>query len=415
MELNIGIDDTDSLDGMCTTYIGAVLKGELEKYSEVIEARLVRLNPNIEFKTRGNASISLKVETTKAEKVKSKVLDTVEKYAVFEDKNTNPGVIFFEGDIPGEFNGIYKKALHRIVSIKEAEKTALRYGSEVHKFKNGRGIVGALAAIGSDLSKDCTYEIIAYRKKNKWGTQRKVDKDSVERMDKMTFPFTFNNIDYRDARVLITPHTPCPVLFGIRGESPSVLNEAYGSVIPNEPIEKNMLYVSNQATDAHLEEVETIGDIKEFSTVTLKGSVTSKPKTIEGGHVIFTISDGDKAIDCAAYEPTQDFRNIVRSLEIYDTLKVSGGVKSGTINLEMIEILKLAEVTTLENPFCPICNLRMGSSGKKQGYRCRKCKTKSFEKLKRRTERKIEEKIYQVPPGAMRHLGKPLMRYKNTV
>ena len=49
----IGIDDTDSPAGMCTTYLGAVLARRLiHDHMQVKEARLVRLNPNVTFKTR---------------------------------------------------------------------------------------------------------------------------------------------------------------------------------------------------------------------------------------------------------------------------------------------------------------------------------------------------------------------------
>jgi tRNA(Ile2)-agmatinylcytidine synthase len=59
----IGIDDTDSPAGMCTTYLGAVLARRLiREHMQVREARLVRLNPNVTFKTRGNAAIMLDVE-----------------------------------------------------------------------------------------------------------------------------------------------------------------------------------------------------------------------------------------------------------------------------------------------------------------------------------------------------------------
>ncbi len=128
MELHIGIDDTDSIEGMCTTYLGALLKDELSKFSTVLESRLVRLNPNIEYKTRGNAGITLKIKTSKPERAKKLALETVEKYAVFEDDNTNPGVVFFEGEIPRDFNRIYQRALHEVVPIKDAFKTAKKHG-----------------------------------------------------------------------------------------------------------------------------------------------------------------------------------------------------------------------------------------------------------------------------------------------
>ena len=412
MELHIGIDDTDSIEGMCTTYLGAVLKDELSEFSTVIESRLVRLNPNIEFKTRGNASVAFRIKTTQPEKAKSLALETVEEYAVFEDKKTNPGVVFFEGKIPQDFKGIYRRALHEVVPIKDAEETAMEHGAEVHKFKNGRGIVGALAAIGSGLNaSDHTYEIIAYRFKKNWGTERKVDRDSVVQMDKKTSPLTFNNFDYKEERMLITPHSPCPVLFGIRGENPDVLLRAYSMVDPGEPTERDILYTTNQGTDAHLKKVKNIANISPYSSVILKGTVAGEPKTIIGGHVIFPLSDGRGAIDCAAYEPTRDFRWIVRELKPDDEVMVYGGVKSDTINLEKIEILKLAKVTREENPLCPSCNARMESAGRNQGFRCKRCKTNADSKVKRRIERKLEKKIYQVPPSAMRHLSKPLVRY----
>ncbi|MEM0501968.1 MAG: DNA-binding protein, partial [Thermoplasmata archaeon] len=50
----IGVDDTDSSEGMCTTYLAPqiLLKLNLDLIGF---PRLVRLNPNIPWKTRGNA------------------------------------------------------------------------------------------------------------------------------------------------------------------------------------------------------------------------------------------------------------------------------------------------------------------------------------------------------------------------
>ncbi|MBU2560491.1 tRNA(Ile2) 2-agmatinylcytidine synthetase, partial [archaeon] len=178
-----------------------------------------------------------------------------------------------------------------------------------------------------------------------------------------------------------------------------------------EPIERKILYKTNQGTDAHLENVKSIADIRPYSSVIIKGTVARAPRTIEGGHVIFPLSDGQKTIDCAAYEPTRDFRWTVRELLPGDEIVVSGGVKSGTINLEKIEVLKLVDIEKIENPLCPTCDARMESAGKSQGFRCRKCRTKAEEKVKTKVKRKLENKIYQVPPCAMRHLGKPLVRF----
>ncbi|MBI5389726.1 DUF1743 domain-containing protein [Candidatus Woesearchaeota archaeon] len=408
---HIGVDDTDSKSGMCTTYIAAVLIKELSKFSEV-SARLIRLNPNIEWKTRGNASICLVMEAKNEEKIKGIVLQKVKELSVLENENTNPGVVFYRGEIPKEFNDFYYKCLHEIVTIREAEELARKYDAEVHKFKSGRGIIGALAAVGSDL-KDHTYEIIAYRRKENWGKERNVDRASVYQMDAKTFPLTFNNVDYAEDRILITPHSPCPVFFGIRGEHPEILKQAYEMVRSEEKADVVAIYETNQGTDAHLEHVRKISDIRAYSSVILDGTVTREPGIITGGHVIFRLNNGGGSVDCAAYEPTRDFRWIASKLRVGDVVRVYGGVRADklTVNLEKIEILKLAKLWEEKNPLCKKCGKRMESAGKDQGFRCRKCKTRLKGKIKEEIKRNLREKIYQVPPGAMRHLGKPLVRF----
>lgn len=60
MLLHIGLDDTDSPNGMCTTYLGALLYRELSRFGEPVDLpKLIRLNPNIPYKTRGNGAVSL--------------------------------------------------------------------------------------------------------------------------------------------------------------------------------------------------------------------------------------------------------------------------------------------------------------------------------------------------------------------
>ena len=61
LTVHIGFDDTDSLSGGCTTYLAARI---IEKITRVGAKfidfpYLVRLNPNIPYRTRGNAAIAL--------------------------------------------------------------------------------------------------------------------------------------------------------------------------------------------------------------------------------------------------------------------------------------------------------------------------------------------------------------------
>src|ERR1700704_2607003 len=62
MVLRIGVDDTDSLRGMCTTFLATELVRDLTKTWDLIGfPRLVRLNPNIPWKTRGNGAICVRI------------------------------------------------------------------------------------------------------------------------------------------------------------------------------------------------------------------------------------------------------------------------------------------------------------------------------------------------------------------
>ena len=45
-------------------------------------------------------------------------------------------------------------------------------------------------------------------------------------MQNRTFPHTFNSFDNKKSRVLITPHGPDPVFYGIRGEKVDSLLKA---------------------------------------------------------------------------------------------------------------------------------------------------------------------------------------------
>src|SRR5690348_17412068 len=62
MVLWIGVDDTDSLQGMCTTFLATEIVRDLTLDLDLIGyPRLVRLNPNIPWKTRGNGAVCIRV------------------------------------------------------------------------------------------------------------------------------------------------------------------------------------------------------------------------------------------------------------------------------------------------------------------------------------------------------------------
>jgi len=412
----IAFDDTDSRRGMCTTYLCALLCQKLCRSIPGREGttkypKLIRLNPNIPFKTRGNGAVCFEVAGD-SEEIKKTVLKYVKKYSKVKDEKTNPGVVFIERLGPKEkkiLKEFYQRAVSELVTIKDAEKTAKKVKAEIHKFKNGRGIIGALAAIGADLP-DKTYEFVAYRKKKRG--ERKIDSHSVYEMDEATYPETFNNIDYKLKRILILPHGPDPVYCGIRGESPEVVEKAWNIIRPLEEIERTQIFVTNHGTDAHLRK-KKISELKPYDCAIIDGTVIDEPITMYGGHVFFSIKDSSGIIGCAAYKQTGDFRETVLKLKVGDKLQASGGISKypDTLNLEKIQVLKLVKSYEKMVPVC--CGKRMKSAGKDKGYKCRKCSKREREIGEKEVIRGIEPGYYETTTGAMRHLTKPLIRIKN--
>jgi len=73
--LHIGIDDTDSPKGMCTTFLAYKIINRLKKENvDFLDfPNLVRFNPNIPWKTRGNGAVGIKISTSNPEKIKNLV------------------------------------------------------------------------------------------------------------------------------------------------------------------------------------------------------------------------------------------------------------------------------------------------------------------------------------------------------
>ncbi|MGA2120779.1 MAG: tRNA(Ile)(2)-agmatinylcytidine synthase [Methanoregula sp.] len=400
----IGIDDTDSPQGMCTTYLGAVLARRLiREHMRVREARLVRLNPNVTFKTRGNAAIMLDAEGD-PDRAFAIACALVEERADFSCDNTNPGVAVVEKRPDRAF---YEKAVKDFCEIDEAVAILDGAGAWYKGWKNRRGLIGATAAVASVLA-DRTSEILVYREPQRFGTPRSVDRASLFAAEAATFPHTWDTVDITNDVVVCVPHTPDPVLFGIRGESPHWVMTAR-RMIRSEPPALEQIWVTNQGTDAHLVDGK-IGALREGLSYRVRGTVAEVPKTGTGGHISFMIRDGDPAVRCMAYEPTKNFREIVRQLVPGDAVIVCGSYKKGSINLEKMKIVSLGKAETVRPPLCISCSKRMTSDGKGKGWKCKKCGARADAPDVQESSRTLETGWYEVPPTARRHLAKPLCR-----
>ena len=422
--MHIGLDDTDSTRRGCTTYIAAVLVEKLTKLGAcfIDYPSLVRLNPNVPWKTRGNGALCLRIryDGKMENKIKETVTSTVEENADLDWKGTDPGIVFLSRpNIPREIEDFSNRAVRGIVTLKEASSLLTKFNGEAIGYKNGRGIIGALAAVGATFKGDYTFEVLVYRTSENRGTKRRVDEASILKMDQATTPSTFNNIDAERRRVIITPRGPDPILFGVRGENPETVEKAFQMIRCLEPVERWVIFRSNQGTDAHLRRVSNLSQLERHGSITANGVILSSPKMIKGRHVVFQLGDDVTSVDCAAYEPTGTLNRAARQLIPGDSLEVSGSVRSSspcepiTLNLEKFRVLSLAPKVSFQNPICSRCGKRLKSMGKDKGFRCEKCgfRDAKAEKIRVEKKRELKEELYVCSTRSQRHLTKPLVRY----
>lgn len=415
--LHVGFDDTDSPKGMCTTFLAYKIVEKLQKQQDVEFLdlpRLIRFNPNIPWKTRGNGAVSLKLKTSSPSKIKNRIRRLVSKYSDTAN-GANPGLVFFEGVVvPYEFTKFSDLALWQLINRNHAKQFAKKNNLEIYYHGNGQGLVGSIGAIGYHFD-DHTFELLSYRKRHRFGSKRRLVTQSVKTMQEKTVPNTFNSFDTKRGRILITPHGPDPVFYGIRGENIDSLLYARTILKSDEKLDGHMVFKSNQGTGAHLKNELTFENMKPFTSGKITGVVSDTPRTIKGGHVFFKIISHDHEFECAVYKPT-GISTIASCLIQGDKISVGGGIRRATknfpriINIEYIDVLHLEKSSSVSNPLCKRCNKKMKSKGSNQGFQCVRCNEKASKKIVTSIPRNIKEQLYLPKMTAHRHLTRPLQR-----
>lgn len=424
----VAADDTDSSTWMCTTFLATELVAAMGDLDLIGPPRLVRLNPAVPWKTRGNGAICLRVGRgaglrrsigriggrevfcyprstgePDAGEVMERCSRVMDKWSQLDD--SDPGLVISERR-PDP--GLYRRAVSRIITKEEALEAVRKVGGTTYQLNSGRGIIGAASAM-SWVPMDRTYEVLTYRRRDRWGTPRDVSVEDVSLIDER-FPSTFNNFDHHSGRPAIIPHTTCPILYGVRGDSAMELIEAYRS-IASEEVERWMLFMTNQGTDEHI--IRQWTALEANSSYEVVGTVAGMPHTVPGGHVIFRLASQGEEVDCAAYEPSKEYRQVARALRPGDRVRVLGELRETprTLNIEKMEVLELAPSRLkVANPSCPQCGRRMKSVGAGQGYRCRECGTKKRDPVTEGEERSLKPGWYEPPVCSRRHLSMPLSR-----
>jgi tRNA(Ile2)-agmatinylcytidine synthase len=465
----VGLDDTDSREGgLCTTYVATLLAEAVADAGGRVAGRyLVRLNPAVEAKTRGNAALALHVDLP-VDRAFDLACRTVDEWALAGDPRTSPGVVVAPGApddpdaVPDPVAAFARAAVRDHHELDRALEVCERAGYREAGWAGGRGRIGALAAVGArrgfaDLT--WTYERLAYRAFDRCGSPRDVDRDSVFAAAEAAYPRAWDTVDRETGQAVCVPRAPGPVLYGVRGDDRETV-ERVAARIDSEPVVRAATFETNQGTDVHLAP-GTIGDLRDGRGYRVDGVVAAAPDTRRGGHVFVPLvspdhprvdgeggvgaPDPDLNLDldpdsrpdharlqCVAFAPTGRFRDRVRALRPGDRVTVCGeygvrgdedrvgdgagdgdgsgdGDRSGALKLEKFAVRELVR-TERRVPTCPDCDRSMESAGRDQGYRCRDCRRTAPDKKRVPIARELARGWYEVPPTARRHVAKPLVR-----
>lgn len=283
-----------------------------------------------------------------------------------------------------------------------------RIGGLTFTIGNGRGLVGCTCGMAW-RPRDSTFELLAYRPESRWGTKRIYETETIMEVEH-GLSSTFNSWEDRTCKVAIVPSTPCPVMYGLRGDDENDLLKGH-DIIRTEPQDRWIIFLTNQGTDDHI--IHNPAELIPNRSYLIRGTVSSRTRHIEGGHVFFDIETKWGKVQCGVYEPSKEFRMAADWLCPGDEVEVFGELRENprTLNVEKIHVISIVpEFNKVSNPICPICFCTMKSTGKNKKFKCKKCGTKSYVPVMQPVRRQIVPGWYESPIVARRHLSKPLKR-----
>lgn len=362
-------------------------------YDLIGHPELVRLNPNIPYKTRGNAALaarfghgvgrpfpvgwlageSVNAYVTGRNLSRSEATDLTERawrstlaQARSEDPGTDPALVSAPRRLPA---GLYWEAVRRVVPVERVERLLSAHGAELRTSGSRQGLVGAAAATAWSGAHP-TWELLSYRHAGRIGAPRLVEPASVRRAER-EYPELFLCTDRATRRVLIAPHTDCPILFGLRATSPARLPFAARQVRGEMP-ERWVIYRTNQGSGDHLRRISP-DRLGPYESAVFVGRVLEPARVGRGGHAHVALrTDTGSTVQCVAFEPTKTLPKLLARLVPGDRLRVWGGRGADpTFRLEGVEVLSTVPRTALgRTPRCPRCGGRTSSLGSARGYRC---------------------------------------------
>ena len=385
------MDDTDSLQGGCTTETLFRLIQALPEHVTVGPTRLVRLWPFAQQRTRGNAAVAVELNTEdeygllvflehywKNHILPLRGMVQTSQHNDREQFPSDPGMVWFSESV-SDYT-IYREGLRRELSLQNLPSPTKSWG--------GHGRIGATLAILWP-AEELTFEAIAWREPSANGL-RQLDKRAIEHIDQMEGTFLCRDDRLGDS--LLAPKGVSPVLFGIRAWTKDVAMKALEVLLdaPNtEPVIGSFVFETNQATNDHL------GN-------SIVGRV-DRVEVLRGGHTVIHASEQR----FLAFKESGQIATISQQLREGDVVECKGLMAPDqSIHVEFMKIQQL--VPYKHRPACPTCDKSMSSMGKDQGLRCKKCGLKMDDRWIETPRLLPVNQWIQPPASSRRHLAKPL-------
>lgn len=413
----ISFDDIDYPDGGCTTHLTGLFLIELKKRKKTNLADypgLVRLNPAIPWKTRGNAATFVRIYTDsidEANELFEIAKSLASEYCEGRRKSTKgPGIVMALGEVWRNpyLRTIYRKAINDVLVKDIVEKTLLKLKA---KWFGNRGVIGATAALAALVPGDFyTYELIAYRRPEMWNTKRCLREETFLRVESKLPTCVFNNYDIIKRRVSAVPQGLDPVLAGFRGTCPEYL-VCYKKALCEKP-HFWVLYRTNQHTDLYN---MPISKFRAYKSGRILGTVISRPHIIQGSHITIKINVNGKIVNALFFRETGPLKDVAKELDIGDRIEIIGSFRTflssedPVFAVDKLHIIFVSNKTIIRNPRCPKCGTRMKSDGKE--FRCPKCgfKLPKSKKIILEVNRTLKPLIITSEEGQWRHLTSPYL------
>ncbi|ABU81492.1 TiaS agmantine-binding domain-containing protein [Ignicoccus hospitalis] len=334
----VALDSFDEPRSGCTTLTASLLALHLASkgFRMLDYPRLVRLNPAVPWKTRGNAAVALEFEGSAEE--------LFEEAKAFLERAPGRGALA----VGEEFPEVYPDAVEKVLDPDEVAKKfeGLWWGRK-------EALVGALAAGAAEGLNN--FELLAYRLPQNLGRPRRCSfHPAYEALLELAYPSI-----HESSPEVVCPKGPDPVLLGIRGSHPPLMWAAL-QLFDGEPFWLATMFRTNQHSYEPSRRAEEYP--YEFVQKEFEGSYEVRGEDVLFGDYVLFNETGI----------TKIFKEMI-GYENKVSVKLDVVVKPGSKGVAALRDLR-ALFWKRKAPKCPKCGGPMVSMGKKTLMRkCKKC------------------------------------------